>query len=99
MEGKKSIIKASQIKSEDIHVETVHLGKRRFGDKVFKGVDPEGKVELSGITPAEESGTPAHERCGDDVEVEKSYDEDGALTSIRLTCKCGEVIELEFTQE
>ena len=99
MESNKKVIKASRLKSEDIHVETLQLGERRFHHKVFKDTTPEGKVEMSGINPGEEFKAHPHGHDKGDVQVEKNYDDDGTLKSIRLTCKCGEVIELDFEQE
>jgi len=34
-----------------------------------------------------------------EVELEKSYDDDGNLVGLVIRCKCGEVITLEFTRD
>jgi hypothetical protein len=33
------------------------------------------------------------------VRIERFYDDDGELQGLQITCRCGEVIDLEFTRE
>ena len=98
MQDNKKIIKASKVASGEVHVETVRLGMRRFHDKVFKDMASEGRVELGETAGGHDSVAGSH-GGGGEVEVLKEYDDRGVLQSVRLTCKCGEVIELEFSEE
>ncbi len=98
MQDNKRIIKASKVASGEVHVETVRLGMRRFHDKVFKDMPAEGRVELGETAGADEFHAGSHV-AGGEVQVQKEYDDRGVLRSVRLTCKCGEVIELEFSEE
>jgi hypothetical protein len=98
VQDNKKVIKASKVASGEVHVETVRLGMRRFHDKVFKDMPSEGRVELGEASGAGESHAGGH-ASGDEVQVQKEYDDRGVLQSVRLTCKCGEVIELEFSEE
>jgi len=98
VQDNKRIIKASKVASGEVHVETVRLGMRRFHDKVFKDMPAEGRVELGETAGADEFHAGSHV-AGGEVQVQKEYDDRGVLRSVRLTCKCGEVIELEFSEE
>ena len=33
------------------------------------------------------------------MELERFYDDQGELAGLKITCRCGEVIELEFTRD
>ena len=76
-------------------VEKVDLTGRRFGDNLFKDVSVgEDTVELE--IPEEIAPQEYEEK---EVELERFYDDSGNLTGLRIRCKCGEVIELEFAQD
>jgi len=92
--AQKNIIKASTIKMTGAKVEKVNITDRKFGNNIFKDVPiSEGAVELEAVKPAE------GQKDERKVELEKFYDQAGNLTGLRIICKCGEVIELEFTQD
>ncbi len=95
MQDNKKVIKADKVASGEVHVETVRLGMRRFHDKVFKDLQDEGRVELGEAPHAAEVG----QGGSGEVDVQKTYDERGVLQSVRLVCRCGEVIELEFSED
>jgi hypothetical protein len=98
MPDNRKVIKASKVASGEVHVETVRLGMRRFHDSVFKDLESEGRVVLGEAAHSAETAEGSHEGSGE-VSVQKTYDASGVLQSVRLVCKCGEVIELEFSEE
>ncbi|MCE5272208.1 hypothetical protein LLH00_13100 [bacterium] len=98
MQDNKKVIKADKVASGEVHVETVRLGMRRFHDKVFRDLPEEGRVELGEAPYARDAAEDGH-GAGGEVEVQKTYDDRGVLQSVRLVCRCGEVIELEFSEE
>ncbi|HUU29611.1 MAG TPA: hypothetical protein VM123_17555 [archaeon] len=88
------IIKADTAKIMGKRIEKVELTERKFGTRVFKNVPVgENAVELE---MPDQTELQAEEKK---VELERFYDKGGNLTGVRITCKCGEVIELEFTQD
>ena len=108
MENSKKIIKADTLEKTGVKVETVDLEKRKYGDRVFKdapvGENPVDMQEAAPIEPvsvepeAVEPDMPSGEDQ-EEVKLERFHDEEGALTGLRITCKCGEVIDLEFTRD
>ena len=106
MAGQKKVIKASAAETMGAKVEKVDFGIRKFGNKVFKDVRvSEEPVELEKTElPAEDVPPEQEAQSGQDeekkeVELEKSYDDDGNLAGLVIRCRCGEVIELEFTRD
>jgi hypothetical protein len=109
MEISKKIIKADTLEKMGTRVETVDLEKRKYGDRVFKDapvdenpVDMEEAVPnepVSGEQEAAKPDTAEPEEQQEGAKLERFHDEEGALTGLRITCKCGEVIELEFTRD
>jgi hypothetical protein len=101
----KKIIKARELESSGARVENVNLGIRKFHDKVFKEMSPDEKpVALEAETPAPDfddlGGPDAADGGGEhQVRIERVYSDAGDLAGLTITCRCGEVIELEFTRE
>ena len=101
----RKIIKAGSPEASDIKVENVELGGMRFGAKVFKDVEIEGQpleMNKASSTDGQEGGGATEEAApsaGKEVRLESSLNEEGDLVGLRITCKCGEVIELEFTRD
>jgi len=94
MEKNKKIIKAESLKPQPLKVEKVNLTQRRFKDRVFKNVQLNGTTLEFG-----EQFDPEAPAGQAPIGLEKHYDDAGVLTGVRITCRCGEVIELEFTQD
>ena len=99
MAAQKKIIKADAVKMMGTRVETVEFGGRRFGEKVFKKVSVDNEaVEMEAEFPEiPEEGT--GEKKAGEVKLEKFYDEQGNLTGLKIHCKCGDLIELEFPSD
>lgn len=99
MSAQKKIIKADAVKMMGTRVETVEFGGRRFGEKVFKKVSVDNAaVEMEAEFPEiSEEGT-GEQKAGE-VKLEKFYDDQGNLTGLKIRCKCGELIELEFPRD
>ena len=100
MAAQKKIIKADAVEVMGAKVEKVDFGKRKFGNKIFKDAQVnEEPVELEKTElPVEEEQVEGDEEKKE-VGLEKSYDDDGNLIGMVIRCKCGEVIELEFTRD
>lgn len=100
MAAQKKIIKADAVEVMGAKVEKVDFGKRKFGNKIFKDAQvSEEPVELEKTElPVEEEQVEGDEEKKE-VELEKSYDDDGNLIGMVIRCRCGEVIELEFTRD
>ncbi len=106
MDGEKKIIKAEDLKKTGTKVETVDLGKRKFNAKLFKGVQVNDQpIELEKAAQGEpdaaepEAAEPQEGEQDEQVKLEQFHNEEGELTGLRITCKCGEVIDLEFTRD
>jgi len=100
MAAQKKIIKADTVEKMGAKVEKVDFGGRRFGNKIFKDVRvSEEPVELGKTELPVEEEKPREEEEEKEIELEKSYDDDGNLKGLIIRCKCGEVIELEFTRD
>ena len=100
MTAQKKIIKADAAEMMGTKVEKVDFSARRFGNKVFKDVQVSHEpVELEKTElPVEDEQVEA-DQDKTEVELEKSYDEEGNLIGLVIRCKCGEVIELEFARD
>ncbi len=94
----KNVIKAEILRQLGSQVEKVELESRRFGDRVFHHL-PVEEGEAVGLPSAGSESSPAEETIPGELEIERFYDDQGVLTALRLRCRCGEVIELEFTTE
>ena len=109
MENSKKIIKADTLEKTGARVETVDLEKRKYGDRVFKDARIDEKpVEMQEAAPSEpvleeqksvNQDTEVTEEQEQGAKIERFHDEEGVLTGLRITCKCGEVIDLEFTSD
>ena len=100
MAAQKKIIKADAAEVMGAKVEKVDFGGRRFGNRIFKDVQVnEEPVELEKTELPVEEEQPEGDEEKKEVELEKSYDDDGNLTGLVIRCKCGEVIQLEFTRD
>jgi len=99
MSAQKKIIKADAVKMMGTRVETVEFDGRRFGEKVFKklSVDDEAVGMEAEFPEIPEQGT-GEQKTGE-VKLEKFYDDQGNLTGLKIRCKCGELIELEFPRD
>ncbi len=101
--AEKRIIKASEIEGSGINVEKADYVIRKFDDKVYKSIPldepPVAMEENAGLA----APRPDDEAPGDSekpqVSIERFHGDDGELTGLKITCRCGEVIELEFTRE
>ncbi|MBN2289346.1 MAG: hypothetical protein JXQ83_08435 [Candidatus Glassbacteria bacterium] len=111
MESSKKVIKAASLEKMGARVETVDLGGRKFTERVFKSMPvDENPVEMEEAGP-EEPAAAGPEAAGagegesaageqpEQVKLERFHDEEGVLIGLRVTCKCGEVIDLEFTRD
>ena len=98
----KRVIKASDIEAAGVKVEKVDYEIRKFDSKVYKHAPLDEQpiaIENQGI-PSEHGDT--EENLAEDepqVELERFYDDQGELAGLKITCRCGEVIELEFTRD
>lgn len=106
MDSSKKIIKAENLKKMGTKVESVDIGTRRFYAKVFKDVPvDEQSVEMQEAAPIEpdtaepEAAEPEEDEQEEQVKLERFHNEKGELIGLRITCKCGEVIDLEFTRD
>ena len=101
MDGSKKIIKADNLEKMGLKVENVDLGgKRTFTSKVFKDTPvDEHPVEMEEAAPAELEAVEPDVGEEEQVKLERFHDEEGALIGLRITCKCGEVIDLEFSRD
>ena len=106
MDGSKKIIKAGNLEKMGTKVESVDLGTRRFNARVFKDVPvDEQSVEMEEAAPIQpdtvepEAAGPEEDEQKEQVKLERFHNEEGELIGLRLTCKCGEVIDLEFTRD
>ena len=111
MDGSKKIIKAENLEKMGTKVESVDIGTRKFYAKVFKDVPvDEQSVEMEEAVPIEpdtagpdtagpEAAGPEEDEQGEQVKLERFHNEEGELIGLRITCKCGEVIDLEFTRD
>jgi len=106
MDVNKKIIKAGNLEKMGTKVETVDLGaQRRFHARVFKDIPVDEKpVEMEEAAPAEleddqVEGAEAEAEDQEQVKIERFHDEQGELIGLRITCKCGEVVDLEFTHD
>ena len=102
--AEQKIIKARDLESSGASVEKVDLGLRKFANNVFKNVPlDEEPVAMEVEAPVPDS--PGEEGIdgadGDEhqVRIERFYNDDGELTGLQITCRCGEVIDLEFTRD
>ncbi|MEA2062794.1 MAG: hypothetical protein U9P14_03765 [Gemmatimonadota bacterium] len=100
----RKIIKAGSPEASDIKVGNVELGGMRFGSKVLKDAKIEDQpLEMNKASSTDGQGGGATEEAapstGKEVQLESSLNEDGDLVGLRITCKCGEVIDLEFTRD
>ena len=105
-----SIIKAGEIKETGISVETIDLSEHKFNARVLKNIEVSDipvERELAGVpakaasekSVSEPSGQEADQPENETIEFDKIYDEQGNLSGLNIRCKCGELIELEFTQD
>ena len=101
MAAQKKIIKADAAEMMGAKVEKVNFGGRKYGNKIFKDAQVnEEPVELEKTElPVEEEQQVELDEEKKEVKMEKSYDDDGNLVGLHIRCKCGEVIELEFTRD
>lgn len=100
MVAQKKIIKADAVEVIGARVEKVDFGGRKFGNKVFKDApvnEEPVELEKTELPVEEEQAEEGDEKK--EVELEKSYDDDGNLIGLIIRCKCGEVIGLEFTRD
>lgn len=99
MSAQKKIIKAEAVKMMGSRVEAVDFSGRRFGEKVFKKVSVDNEaVELEAEFPQAPEEETGEQKAGE-VKLEKFYDDQGNLTGLKIRCKCGELIELEFPRD
>lgn len=100
MAAQKKIIKADAVEMMGAKVEKMDFDGRKFGNKIFKDAQvSEEPVELEKTELPDEEEQVKGDEEKKEVELEKSYDDDGNLTGLVIRCKCGEVIELEFTRD
>ncbi len=100
MAAQKKIIKADAVEMKGAKVEKVNFDGRKFGNNIFKDAQvSEEPVELKKTELPDEEEQVKGDEEKKEVELEKSYDDDGNLTGLVIRCTCGEVIELEFTRE
>ncbi len=98
----KRVIKASEIESSGINVEKVDYEIRKFGNKVYKHAPlDEQPVAMEDQVEYPEPGATDENPADDEpqVQLERFHGDQGELTGLKITCRCGEVIELEFTRE
>jgi len=50
-------------------------------------------------TAGPEAAGPEEDQQEEQVKLERFHNEEGELIGLRITCKCGEVIDLEFTRD
>ena len=100
----KKVIKARDLQQSGVNVERLDYGHRGYHDKVYKDADVgeeavpmEERADL--VQPGDYSGR--EEAAGEvhGVQIQRRYDDDGCLTGLEITCRCGEVTELEFTYD
>ena len=94
MAAQKNIIKAGTLDMKASKIEKVNLSEKTFSRNVLKHVPvSENSVELE----VPEIEQPSKEEK--EIELESFYDDEGNLTGVRIKCKCGELIELEFYRD
>ena len=103
MNAQKKVIKADSLKELGISVEKVEYGGVKFNARVFKDVKMNDRaVELGGEEIEYEEALAAPQTPPDQElkpQIEQFHDAEGNLTGLKITCRCGEVIELEFSGE
>ncbi len=103
--SEKRIIKASEVEAAGVNVEKVDYEIRKFGDKVYKHVpldeQPLAMEDQSDLPDPDFSAESLAESdsAENQVQLERFYGDEGELTGLKITCRCGEVIDLEFTRE
>ncbi len=101
--AEKRIIKASEVEGSGINVEKVDYVIRKFDDKVYKSIPLDEPLvameDNAGLAPPrpDDEAPPGGEKP--QVSIERFHGDDGELTGLKIICRCGEVIELEFTRE
>jgi hypothetical protein len=103
--AEKRVIKASEVEASGINVEKVDYEIRKFGNKVYKNApldeqpmtyEDQANPAGSGLTDGNPADSDSEEP---QVELERFYGDQGELVGLKIICRCGEVIELEFTRE
>ncbi|MFH1071112.1 MAG: hypothetical protein V1794_15945 [Candidatus Glassbacteria bacterium] len=103
MTAQKKILKADSLKEMGIKVEKVEYGGMKFGKKIVKNVQVnDHPVDLGSREPeydkeAQAADTPPPEE--NKPEIEQYHDGEGNLIGLKITCRCGEVIQLEFSRD
>ena len=102
--SEKRVIKAREVQEGAVNVEKVDYEIRKFGEKVYKhvpldeeAVAMEDQADLP--EPEYNDNNPEQDAEEEQVQLERFYGEDGELSGLKITCRCGEVIELEFTRD
>ena len=104
MAGMKKIIKADSEEARQINEKNDRIGKRRFGESLFHGMNPNAASQSEVVNAPDTQDNEQEIPSGDEpvsreVQLESFRRDNGEIAGVRITCKCGEVIDLEFSYE